>query len=78
MAKKVRRANSADHHVSERLRAKRKESRLSQTDVAQAVGITFQQVQKYENGTNRISAGRLWQLARYFKVPIEYFFEGLK
>jgi len=79
MAKKsVKRANSFDQHVALRLRAKRKELGLSQTQLADVIGTTFQQVQKYEKGTNRISAGRLWQVAKCFKVPIEYFFDGLK
>jgi transcriptional regulator with XRE-family HTH domain len=79
MARKApKRASSFDHHVGLRLRAKRIELGLSQTRVANAIGVTNQQVQKYENGKNRIPAGRLWELAKYFKVPINYFFEGLK
>ena len=79
MAKKsTKRANSTDHHIAARLRTKRNELGLSQTEVAKALGLTFQQVQKYENAKNRISAGRLWHLAKFFKVPIEFFFEGLK
>lgn len=79
MAKKAtKRANSVDQHVALRLRAKREELGLSQTELAKAVGITFQQVQKYEYATNRISAGRLWQIAKLFKVPVGYFFEGLR
>jgi transcriptional regulator with XRE-family HTH domain len=79
MAKNVvRRANLFDEHVAERLLAKRTELGISQTDLADAVGITFQQVQKYEKGRNRISAGRLWQIAKVFKVPVEYFFQGLR
>ena len=79
MAKKSgKRANSFDHHIAGRAAAKRRERGLSQTDVANALGVTFQQVQKYEKATNRISAGRLWQMAKFFKVPIDYFFEGLK
>ena len=79
MAKKSgKRASSIDLHVAVRLRAKRTELGISQTELADVFGTTFQQVQKYEKGTNRISAGRLWQVAKYFKVPITYFFEGLK
>ena len=79
MAKKApRRVNSFDQHIALRLRDKRKELGLSQTELADAVGVTFQQVQKYENGKNRISAGRLWQIAKTFKVPVEYFFQGLR
>lgn len=79
MAKKSgKRANAFDQHIAVRLRAKREELGRSQTEVANRLGVTFQQVQKYEKATNRISAGRLWQLAKYLNVPIDYFFEGLK
>lgn len=80
MAKKAkpRGVNSVDQHIAARIRAKREELGLSQTVVADAIGITFQQVQKYEYAANRVSAGRLWQIASYFKVPITYFFEGLR
>ena len=76
--KSGRRANSFDQRIALRIRAKRAALGLSQTEAANAIGVTFQQVQKYEKATNRISAGRLWQLAKYFKVPIDYFFEDLK
>jgi transcriptional regulator with XRE-family HTH domain len=49
---------------------------LSQTDVANALGVTFQQVQKYEKGTNRISAGSLRRISEMLQVPVEFFFEG--
>jgi transcriptional regulator with XRE-family HTH domain len=49
----------------------------NQTDLGQALGVTFQQVQKYEKGANRISASKLWDIARFFRVDIGYFFEGL-
>jgi transcriptional regulator with XRE-family HTH domain len=50
---------------------------LSQTDLARAVGLTFQQVQKYEKGTNRVSASRLQQFSKILEVPIPFFFEGI-
>jgi transcriptional regulator with XRE-family HTH domain len=50
---------------------------MSQTDLGHAVGVTFQQVQKYEKGTNRISASRLQQIARVLQVPVTYFFDDL-
>jgi transcriptional regulator with XRE-family HTH domain len=79
MAKKrVRRTSTYDVHVAQQVRAKRLALGLSQTTVANVIGVAFQQIQKYENGKNRISAGRLWQLAKLFKVPVDYFFEGLK
>lgn len=50
---------------------------MTQQQLAQAVGIRFQQIQKYESGANRISASRLWDLARALDMPISFFFEGL-
>ena len=73
-----RRTTSFDKHIGKRLHAKRSELGVSQTALAGAVGVAFQQVQKYEKGTNRISAGRLWEVAKFLKVPIQYFFEGLR
>nr|WP_247885122.1 helix-turn-helix transcriptional regulator [Azospirillum brasilense] len=51
---------------------------LSQSDVASALGLTFQQLQKYERGFNRVSASRLFKLAQFFRVPVSVFFEGLE
>ncbi|MGH7018346.1 MAG: helix-turn-helix domain-containing protein, partial [Brevundimonas sp.] len=48
-----------------------------QSDLGRALGLTFQQIQKYEKGANRVSASKLWDMARFFKVDIGYFFEGL-
>ena len=66
-----------DQHVGARMRAARLEAGKSQTDVADAIGITFQQVQKYEKGTNRISAGKLHELSRLFDTPVQFFFDGM-
>ena len=63
-----------DVHVGARLRVRRTLLGMSQTTVGDAVGLTFQQMQKYEKGTNRISASRLFDFARVLDVPIEYFF----
>ncbi len=49
----------------------------NQSDLGRALGLTFQQIQKYEKGANRISASKLWDIARFFKVDIAYFFQGL-
>jgi len=68
-----RQPSVVDKHVGARLRAARLEAGKSQTDVAEALGVTFQQVQKYEKGTNRISAGRLYELSRLFDVPVQSF-----
>jgi transcriptional regulator with XRE-family HTH domain len=50
---------------------------MSQTELAQACGITFQQIQKYQNGANRVSASRLWQFAAVLGMPVDFFFDGL-
>ena len=71
-----RSANSVDHHVGSRVRLRRLELGLSQEKLADQLGITFQQVQKYERGTNRIGASRLHQIALVLQAPITYFFEG--
>jgi transcriptional regulator with XRE-family HTH domain len=68
-------AHPVDVLVGKRLRMRRVEKSLSQGEVARAVGITFQQIQKYERGTNRISCSRLFELARCLDVPITYFFD---
>jgi transcriptional regulator with XRE-family HTH domain len=69
--------NAIDRHVASRLRLRRLEVGMTQTQLAQAVGVTFQQLQKYEGATNRISAGALYQLALTLDVPVQYFFDGL-
>jgi transcriptional regulator with XRE-family HTH domain len=65
-----------DKHVGSRVRMRRLMLRRSQTQLGEALGVTFQQVQKYEKGTNRISASRLQQISDTFQVPVEFFFEG--
>lgn len=67
-----------DTHVGKRLRLRRTMMGLSQEAVAKAVGITFQQVQKYEKGTNAMNANRLYEFAQFMHVPVAYFFEGLE
>lgn len=66
-----------DTHVGRRLRARRRLLGLTQEKLAQAVSIRFQQIQKYESGANRISASRLWSLAKALDVSVSYFFEGM-
>jgi transcriptional regulator with XRE-family HTH domain len=68
--------NPIDKHVGSRVRMRRMTVGLSQEKVAHALGLTFQQVQKYEKGTNRISSSRLHQLARILEVPVPFFFDG--
>ena len=65
-----------DKHVGSRLRMRRLMLGVSQTDVANALGLTFQQVQKYEKGTNRIGASRLQHISQILQVPVPFFFEG--
>ncbi len=70
-------AHPVDLYVGARLRIRRKVLGLSQTQLADALGITFQQIQKYERGANRISASKLYEAARLLRSPVSYFFEGL-
>lgn len=72
-----RKPNVVDIHVGTRLRVRRCQIKMSQSNLAEKLGVTFQQVQKYENGSNRIGASRLWKISRVIGVPITYFFEGV-
>jgi transcriptional regulator with XRE-family HTH domain len=71
----ARRADSRDEEVGRRVRSRRMECRLSQTQLADKIGVTFQQLQKYEKGVNRIGAGRLQRISEALAVPITFFFE---
>ncbi len=71
------RASSIDRHVGTRIRERRIMLGLSQQQIADMIGVTYQQAHKYERGINRISAGRLYEITRVLNVPITYFFEGL-
>jgi len=73
----ARKADLIDKHVGQRLRDRRRALDLSQQDIAQILGISYQQVQKYECGLNRISAGRLFMLGHIMCVPVAFFYEGL-
>ena len=72
-----RRSDEIDRYVAKRLKARRRQMKLSQQDVAHQLGISYQQVQKYESGYNRISAGKLFALAHIFEVSVNHFFVGL-
>jgi transcriptional regulator with XRE-family HTH domain len=72
-----RSANSVDRRLGQRLRARRLETGLSQERLAELLGLTFQQVQKYEKGVNRMAASRLLEIANALDVPIGFFYEGL-
>ena len=66
-----------DVHVGRRIRERRVSLGMSQVKLGEYFRLTFQQIQKYERGANRISASKLWALSHFFKVPVEWFFEGL-
>jgi transcriptional regulator with XRE-family HTH domain len=70
-------AREVDAHVGGRVRERREELGMSQGKIARQLGLTFSQVQKYEKGTNRIGAGRLFMLSQTLGVPLQYFFDGL-
>ena len=74
MAKKA--PNPTDKHVGSRVRMRRMMLSMSQEKLGDALGLTFQQVQKYEKGTNRIGASRLQQISHILQVPVSFFFEG--
>ena len=69
--------NPVDLHVGARIRMRRKILGVSQEKLADDLGLTFQQVQKYERGANRVSASKLYEIARSLQAPISYFFDGL-
>ena len=73
----MRVTNELDAEIGKRLRQARLVENLTQGGLAQKLGISFQQVQKYENGTNRVSSSRLWAIAQVLGLPMEYFFTGL-
>lgn len=74
--KKKGRANSIDEHVGLQLRQRRALMGYSQEKLAEQVGITFQQIQKYENGANRVSASRLYEFSKVLDIPVNFFFEN--
>jgi transcriptional regulator with XRE-family HTH domain len=76
--KAVSRATDADRFVGLRVRERRIMLGLSQQQMADMIGVTYQQTHKYERGINRISAGRLFDIAKVLKVPVNFFYEGLE
>ena len=70
-------ATEVDAFVGLQLKSLRKAAKFSQTELANQVGVTFQQIQKYERGTNRIGASRLWEFCKVFDVPPGRFFDGV-
>ena len=77
MSTNPRGPNPVDRHVGSRVRLRRQLLNMSQEKLGEELGVTFQQVQKYERGANRIGAGRLWTLARVLDVPVAFFYEGV-
>jgi transcriptional regulator with XRE-family HTH domain len=69
-----RRISNTDVEVGRRMKLRRIDLGYSQEDMGEALGVTYQQVQKYEHGTNRVSAGRLSQIAKLLNVPLQFFF----
>jgi len=74
----MKRVTKYDAHVGKRLKLKRINLGISQKVLGKLLDITFQQIQKYEKGTNRISSGKLWETSVILNTPIEYFFAGLE
>lgn len=71
-------AHPVDVHVGKRVRHRRWLTGMTQQQLAEQVGIKFQQIQKYETGANRVSASRLWDIAEALDVPVNFFFDGLE
>ena len=80
MAKPKRGKSTAaiDDHVGARIRERRIMLGLTQQQLAELIGVTYQQAHKYERGINRVSAGRLYEIARVLTVPVSHFFDGLE
>lgn len=72
-----KRSSRYDKHVGVQLRSARTGRRMSQSALGERLGVTFQQIQKYERGTNRISAGRLYEIALLLEVDVSHFYQGL-
>ncbi len=70
--------HSVDVHVGKRVRLRRRFRGMTQSALAERVGTSFPQIQKYETGMNRISASRMWDIAAVMEVPVSFFFEGLE
>ncbi len=76
--KKIKsRASEVDRHVGARIRERRVMMGLTQQEMAELIGVTYQQAHKYEHGINRVSAGRLYDISQALGVPVDFFFEGL-
>ena len=74
----AKRSSEVDAHVGQRVHERRREIGMSQAKLGNVLGVSFQQIQKYEVGTNRVAAGRLWDMANILEVDVGYFFEGIQ
>ena len=74
----AKRSSEVDAHVGQRVHERRREIGMSQAKLGNVLGVSFQQVQKYETGSNRVAAGRLWDIAKNLEVDVGYFFEGIQ
>ena len=72
-----RSASPVDTHVGSRIRVRRQVLKMSQEKLGDMLGVTFQQIQKYERGANRVGASRLWNMGKVLDVPVSFFFEGI-
>ena len=72
------RSSEVDAHVGRRVRERRNALGMSQEKLGNVLGVSYQQIQKYEAGTNRVSASRLWDIAKLLEVDLAYFFEGIE
>jgi len=72
-----KKADDVDRFVGEKIRERRIMLGLTQQELAQGIGVTYQQAHKYEQGVNRVSAGRLFEISRMLNTPVEFFFDGL-
>lgn len=77
MAERPASGPNVDEHIGSRIRARRRMIRLTQDELASRIGVTAQQIHKYENGSNRVAASKLFEIATVLNLPISAFFEGL-
>jgi len=70
--------NPIDIHVGQKIKLRRTLLGMSQSELAEGLGLTFQQVQKYEKGANRVSASKMWKLRELLNIPVSFFFDGLE
>lgn len=74
----TKRIDKTDVFVGKKIKEKRIFLKITQEELAKKLDITFQQIQKYENGSNRVSAGRLYKISKIFNISINYFFKGIE